>query len=222
MPCHRFQGICEISLISYVSFSGAMLSKLSRPKRPLEDVCSRQQRRRIASEVRRLLQDESDLCAQKIPSAPVATQGAEGCDCSSSVAVPPTSLDVIEDPPRVDVNSCPGISTHQASNAASAPRMLPHENDEPSFLASELSAWSSHHKITFEATSAPLQVLKKVPSLSGLPKDARTLRSSPRVTHVRNIAGGTFVHFGIGEGLCHASSMNTLSDLSDHIDHFYR
>ncbi|CAN7947303.1 unnamed protein product, partial [Ixodes hexagonus] len=92
------------------------------------------------------------------------------------------------------------------------------DDDQLSFLAPELSAWSTHYKISLDATSALLRTLRKVPSLSGLPKDARTLRSCPRTTPVRKIGGGLYAHYGLRDGILYALSVSGSDKLPNHLE----
>lgn len=83
--------------------------------------------------------------------------------------------------------------------------------------ASDLAAWSCDYKIPLEATASLLRILRKVPSLSWLPKDSRTLRSCARSTTVRKVDGGIYVHYGLAEGISRALSMHPLADSLDNV-----
>ncbi|EEC19829.1 hypothetical protein IscW_ISCW024921, partial [Ixodes scapularis] len=123
----------------------------------------------------------------------------------SSPALSTPLEDVTPEPPNIAEECGPSIKA-------------PGEDDQVAFLAPELSAWSTHYKIPLDATSALLRTLRKVPSLSGLPKDARTLRSCPRTTPVRIIGGGAYAHYGLREGVSYVLSGNGSTRLPAHLE----
>lgn len=78
-----------------------------------------------------------------------------------------------------------------------------------------LAEWAAEYNISQNALSALLKILRK----KGLnvPLDARTLMSTDRKCDVKNVAGGSYYHFGIKKSvLAELSSLDfDLRDLTD-------
>ncbi|CAG7721496.1 unnamed protein product, partial [Allacma fusca] len=61
----------------------------------------------------------------------------------------------------------------------------------------ELSSWTVANKVPHIHVNKLLKLLKKTNHFKNLPNDARTLVSTPRYTHVREVIPGYYCHFGL-------------------------
>lgn len=75
-----------------------------------------------------------------------------------------------------------------------------------------LSEWAINYNISHAALSALLDILRDLEQ--SLPKDPRTLLSTPVCADMRGLAGGSYYHFGVAQSLC--SQLSKLSQDSLH------
>lgn len=88
-------------------------------------------------------------------------------------------------------------------------------------IKSEIAAWAIKHTITTSATNDLLNILRKF--FPFLPKDARTLKQTPRDAPIVAIQGGNYVHYGLKDCLtdflsCTKKYLKTSIDLNINID----
>lgn len=96
------------------------------------------------------------------------------------------------------------------------------DNDISSNIKEKLASWAINFKISHSALSALLEVLKSCDL--DVPKDPRTLLLTPRVTDIKETAGGSFYHFGVARGIisklstCSPSFLHGIESLTLHIN----
>lgn len=76
----------------------------------------------------------------------------------------------------------------------------PSQFDVNNFV-SKLCDWSSSSNISHLAINSLLNILKEVPDLKDLPKDARTLLKTPRTSNMEILGSGTYSYLGIKQGI---------------------
>ena len=89
-------------------------------------------------------------------------------------------------------------------------------------IREKVASWAVKFKISHSALSALLEVLKSCDL--DMPRDPRTLLMTPRVTDIKETAGGSFYHFGIARGIisklatCSPSHLVGIESLTLHIN----
>lgn len=81
----------------------------------------------------------------------------------------------------------------------------------------EIAAWSISHDVTREGTNELLSILRHSGYFykSDIPKDARTLKKTPRDVNVIDKCGGNYTYFGIEMGLLEMSSKFVISNFQN-------
>lgn len=110
-----------------------------------------------------------------------------------------------EDTSIIEINV--SDSETSLSNFKNISYKMPLAQDLPKSSSEELNAtfehklsdWAIQHKITHTALNDLLSLLK--PSFPELPKDARTLLKTPRVTEIKNLNNGEYYHIKIRDCL---------------------
>ena len=74
-------------------------------------------------------------------------------------------------------------------------------NPEENSIHEHLAEWATKFKISLAALAALLVILKCYSIFSALPKDPRTLLSTPRKYLIQNLAGSSYYYRGIKNGL---------------------
>lgn len=91
------------------------------------------------------------------------------------------------------------------------------DDAESSSVVGQICDWAKKHNITHAALNDLLSVLReKVPDL---PRDARTLLATPRVSPIRQLSNGEYVHFGLKPGLlkCLSSGLRVPEEETLHL-----
>ncbi|KAG1681456.1 PiggyBac transposable element-derived protein 4 [Nymphon striatum] len=78
-------------------------------------------------------------------------------------------------------------------------------------ITERLASWAVGFGISHSALSALLEILQS--SNLNVPKDPRTLLMTPKVSNIKETAGGSFYHFGVANGI--VSKLSTPSCLVD-------
>ena len=81
-----------------------------------------------------------------------------------------------------------------------------YDTDDVDRLKDKLRYWVVDAGIPFCHVNELLQILR--PHFPDLPKDARTLVSTPKQYNLQDVAGGTYHHFGLGNGILDRLSSN--------------
>lgn len=139
----------------------------------------------VASENRLVISDECDNAA-------ITSASVDEINDLSEVPMPTPSY--------VSAQLAPSPTVYQYSSAST------HEHSSNTNFSASLAQWVTHNNITLSSTSKLLKLLKSVTSLNDLhdlPSDARTILKTPALN--KNIIPmdnvGSFVHFGLAEGL---------------------
>lgn len=87
------------------------------------------------------------------------------------------------------------------------------DDDEPEYLRDVLQVWSNQYNITNVALGALLAILRRH-NHPELPKDARTLKQTPRgKTAIKVLENGQYVHIGLKHGIMNKLKGGFLGDI---------
>ncbi|XP_064468847.1 uncharacterized protein LOC135383219 [Ornithodoros turicata] len=101
---------------------------------------------------------------------------------------------------------CPGTSSVGDSGIPEQYYSLEQQSahDGEQNLTSDLAEWAQEFFVTHKCLTGLLHKLRNQPSLSYLPRCAKTILKTPRrCTGIAEIGGGKYCHFGVASGLQH-------------------
>jgi hypothetical protein len=142
---------------------------------------------------------ESNICGM--------ADSENSCQQSSQIGLDENILSICPDVVSLPIyDSQPELSTYLStsdfdSSDTSTDADSVSDTYSSSDLKADLAAWAVECRITHSALKPLLLILNRW--FSDLPKDPRTLLNTHTTVPVASVAGGTYCHLGIGNGLLH-------------------
>ncbi|XP_046408227.1 uncharacterized protein LOC124172778 isoform X2 [Ischnura elegans] len=218
------QGLLGIS-IRFCSFEGAnenvwhvldtltgliktTMSNIKRRKK-LCEMSYRHCRRVIANEVREIMSGSvvADITESKMVSdAHIDSDSSSNSDKSSTV------VENLQDADLNFLETSSPIATSSLNSDSSD-----NDNLAPVSFATQLAQWALNEGITHSSLSSLLKLLKQHNCFSDLPSDSRTLLCTPRITAIKEVAPGSYCHFGLSHGVMSFISSNPKLKFKDNI-----